>query len=197
MYPRATPDIQLDPGRLGDRLCGAFRPGHFRGVLTVVAKLFGLVRPDVAVFGRKDYQQALLIRRMVEDLDLGVSVEVAPTVREEDGLAMSSRNAYLSSAERAEAPGLWRALDAANRLFASGEERSSALLGAFHEVLARHGRLAPQYVEIVHPDTLSPLESALGGAVMAAAVFCGSTRLIDNVILGAAPDPRTTGGSRL
>ena len=196
MYPGATPDIQVDPGRLGDRLCGAFRPGHFRGVLTVVAKLFGLVRPDVAVFGRKDYQQALLIRRMVEDLDLGVRIEVAPTMREEDGLALSSRNAYLSAAERADAPGLWRALDAADRLFRSGEARSRALLGAFQDRVAAHARLAPQYVEIVHPDTLTPLEAAVPGAVMAAAVFCGSTRLIDNVVLGAATDPRIAGGFR-
>jgi pantoate--beta-alanine ligase len=196
MYPRATPDIQVDPGRLGDRLCGAFRPGHFRGVLTVVAKLFGLVRPDVALFGRKDYQQALLIRRMVEDLDLGVRIEVAPTVRESDGLALSSRNAYLSAAERTDAPGLWRALDGADSLFRSGEARVSVLLGAFQETLAAHPRLARQYAEIVHPDTLTPLESARPGAVLAAAAFCGSTRLIDNVILGAATaDPRVAGGS--
>jgi pantoate--beta-alanine ligase len=196
MYPRATPDIQVEPGRLGDRLCGAFRPGHFRGVLTVVAKLFGLLRPDVAIFGRKDYQQALLIRRMVEDLDLGVRIEVAPTVREHDGLALSSRNAYLSAPERADALGLWRALDAADRLFRGGEVRSQSLLAAFQERIAAHAHLAPQYVEIVHPDTLTPLESAVPGAVMAAAVFCGSTRLIDNVVFGAAADPRIAVGSR-
>jgi pantoate--beta-alanine ligase len=197
MYPRATPDIQVDPGQLADRLCGAFRPGHFRGVLTVVAKLFGLVRPEVAIFGRKDYQQALLIRRMVEDLDLGVSVDVAPTIREEDGLALSSRNAYLSAAERADAPGLWRALDAADRAFRSGETRSALLLEAFRATLGAHPSLTLQYVEIVHPDTLTPLESAMPGAVMAVAAFCGSTRLIDNVILGAAADPRIAAGSRV
>jgi pantoate--beta-alanine ligase len=194
MYPRSTPDIQVDPGRLGDRLCGAFRPGHFRGVLTVVAKLFGLVRPDVAVFGRKDYQQAVLIRRMVEDLELGLRIDVAPTVREADGLALSSRNAYLSVADRADAPGLWRALDTADRLFRSGETHASALVGAFRGALAAHARLAPQYVEVVDPDTLAPLEWVTPGAVMAAAAFCGSTRLIDNVILGAADaDPRLRG----
>jgi pantoate--beta-alanine ligase len=132
---------------------------------------------------------------MVEDLDIGVRIETAPTVREEDGLALSSRNAYLSAAERPEAPGLWRALDGADRLFASGETRTSTLLGTFERILAAHERLTPQYVEIVHPDTLSPLESAVPGAVMAAAVFCGSTRLIDNVILGAAADPRITVGA--
>ena len=196
MYPRATPDIQVDPGRLSDRLCGPFRPGHFRGVLTVVAKLFGLIRPDVAVFGRKDYQQSLLIRRMVEDLDLGVRIEVAPTVREEDGLALSSRNAYLSAAERSDAPGLWQSLDAADHAFRGGETRSSVLLEAFRARLGAHRHLSLQYVEIVHADTLAPLESVVPGAVIAAAVFCGATRLIDNLILGAAPDPRIGERSR-
>ena len=155
------------------------------------------MRPEVAIFGRKDYQQALLIRRMVEDLDLGVRIDVAPTIREDDGLALSSRNAYLSAAERAEAPGLWRGLDAADRLFRGGETRSSALLEAFHSTVAKHPRLALQYVEVVHPETLTPLESAIPGAVMAVAAYCGSTRLIDNVILGADADPRVATRTRV
>ena len=117
MYPGGRPEVTVTPGAMGRRLCGAHRPGHFAGVLTVVAKLFGLVRPDVAVFGQKDFQQAALIRRMVRDLELRVRVETAPIVREADGLAMSSRNSYLSAEERAQAPGLHRSLAAADRTF--------------------------------------------------------------------------------
>ncbi len=190
MYPHSSPAVQVDPGSLAERLCGAFRPGHFRGVLTVVAKLFGLVRPDHALFGRKDYQQAVLIGRMVEDLDMNVVIDVAPVVREEDGLALSSRNLYLSPDERAAAPGLWRALEAADKLFRAGEVRASSLIDRFRETLSRHERLRLQYVEVVHPTSLESLSEAADGSVIAAAAFCGSTRLIDNVLLGArSPDP--------
>jgi pantoate--beta-alanine ligase len=126
MYPGGGAGVTVSPGPLEDRLCGAFRPGHFAGVLTVVAKLFGLFRPDVAVFGRKDFQQAVLIRHMVDDLDMGVQVVTAPIVREPDGLAMSSRNAYLSDRERSEAVGLHAALTAATALYARGKPGGSS-----------------------------------------------------------------------
>jgi len=120
MYPGGDPVVTVDPGPMGDLLCGAFRPGHFRGVLTVVARLLGLFRPHVAVFGQKDYQQAVLIQRMVRDLALGADVLLGPVVREPDGLAMSSRNVYLDQARRKDALGLYRGLMAAREAFASG-----------------------------------------------------------------------------
>ncbi|HEX8359618.1 MAG TPA: pantoate--beta-alanine ligase, partial [Longimicrobium sp.] len=121
MYPHGEPAVQVVPGPLAERLCGAARPGHFQGVLTVVAKLFGIFQPDVAVFGQKDFQQAALIRRMVDDLDIPVRVEVAPIVRERDGLAMSSRNVYLSGPERESALALSRGLGRARALYGAGE----------------------------------------------------------------------------
>ena len=176
--------MTVDPGPLGDRLCGAARPGHFRGVLTAVAKLFGLVEPDVAVFGRKDFQQAVLIRRMAEDLDLGVEVVAAPIVREPDGLAMSSRNTYLSLEERADAVGLSQALAAAGGAFAAGERRSATLLNEAELRLSAHPLLETQYLEAVDPVTLKATQTAKKGTVVAVAAFCGRTRLIDNIELG-------------
>jgi pantoate--beta-alanine ligase len=191
MYPHGLPRVTVDPGPAGDRLCGAFRPGHFRGVLTVVARLFGLVRPEVAVFGRKDAQQAALIRQMVRDLELGVEIEVAPLVREEDGLALSSRNAYLTPFERRTAPLLFRALVETDRAFRDGE-RDAARLEAFARGgLDRAREFRTDYVELVDPGTLDPLPRAEAGALLAAAAWLGKTRLIDNVVLGAADgDPR-------
>jgi len=183
MYPDGDPRITVSPGALGNRLCGAFRPGHFRGVLTVVARLFGLFRPDVAVFGRKDFQQAVLIRRMVRDLELRVRVETGPIVREPDGLAMSSRNTYLSEAERRDARGLHGALFAARRLFDGGEDRADILLQEVRKVVAEHRLLELQYAELVDPDTLDPTMLARDGSVIALAAFCGTTRLIDNMEL--------------
>lgn len=183
MYPGGPPVVTVDPGPMGARLCGAYRPGHFAGVLTVVAKLFGLFRPDVAVFGRKDFQQAVLIRRMVTDLELGVDVRTAPVVREPDGLAMSSRNSYLSPEERAQAPGIHRGLQAARERFRSGVDDPEALLEAYREVLVEHPLLRGQYAEVVHPETLEPVSRAGPGDVIAVAAFCGSTRLIDNLEL--------------
>jgi pantoate--beta-alanine ligase len=184
MYPGGQAVVTVHPGRLGDRLCGAYRPGHFGGVLTVVAKLFGLFRPDVAVFGRKDYQQAVLIRRMVQDLEMGpVDVRMGPIVRESDGLALSSRNAYLSPEERAQAMGLSQALAAARTAFAGGERSAPALVARMKGRLKDYPLLATQYVELVHPDTLSPVERAEDGTVAALAAFCGRTRLIDNASL--------------
>lgn len=191
MYPGGEPVVTVDPGALAERLCGTYRPGHFHGVVTVVAKLFGLMRPDVAVFGRKDYQQAVLVRRMVRDLNLPVEVQVGPLVREPDGLAMSSRNAYLSDDERAQAVGLFEALEAADAAFRAGEGRPEVLLDRARSVLASHPLVRPQYLELVDPETLEPLAEAREGAVLAAAAHLGSTRIIDNLILGAGrTDPR-------
>ena len=189
LYPEGEPVIRVDPGEMGRTLCGAFRPGHFRGVLTVVATLFGLTQPKVAVFGRKDFQQAILIRRMVEDLELGVHIEIAPLVRDTDGVALSSRNACLSANERRDAAGIWQALSAADRLFGSGEGRSAHLLRRVRAELSEHSLVNLQYVECVNPETLESAENAEPGSVIAMAAFCGTTRLIDNVVLGSTPDP--------
>lgn len=183
MYPDGDPRVTVRAGALGERLCGRFRPGHFDGVLTVVAKLFGLFGPDVAVFGRKDFQQAVLIRRMIYDLEMDVRVELGPILRESDGLAMSSRNSYLDAEQRREVPRLYEALQEARRMFKDGERRARALLGVVHRAVARSPLLALQYAEIVDPETLDPLDPVGPGAVLALAAFCGETRLIDNVEL--------------
>jgi pantoate--beta-alanine ligase len=183
VYPGGDPAVQIVPLRLADRLCGAFRPGHFQGVLTIVAKLFLIVGPDVAIFGQKDYQQAVLVRRMVEDLDLPVRIEVAPIVREPDGLAMSSRNVYLDPEERERARAIPRGLDLAVRAFRAGETDPRRLVEIVRDELAAVPGIRPQYVELVHPDSLEPVDVANPGAVLAVAAFVGGTRLIDNVIL--------------
>lgn len=183
VYPRGEPAVQVVPGRMADVLCGAHRPGHFRGVLTVVAKLFGVVRPDVALFGQKDYQQAVLIRRMVEDLDMGIEIDVAPIVREPDGLAMSSRNVYLRPEDRSRALGLSRGLGRAAEAFRAGERDAARLRDLARAEIGSGPGVRVQYVELVHPDTLEPLAEAAAGSVLAVAAFVGETRLIDNVIL--------------
>ena len=196
IYPRGEPRIQVDPGEMGVRLCGAFRPGHFRGVLTVVAKLFGLIGPDWALFGRKDFQQAILVRQMVEDLELGVRIEVAPLVRDSDGMALSSRNVYLTGDQRRDASGIWLALSAADELFRAGETRSTRLLEEVRSTVSTNPGIRLQYAEAVNPETLQPAERAQAGTVIAIAAFCGKTRLIDNVVLGqSAPDPRVGRGA--
>lgn len=181
MYPR-EPSIWVDPGPLADRLCGARRPGHFRGVLTVVLKLLHVVEPDVAVFGRKDFQQSVLIRRMTEEMNLPVRIEVAPIVREEDGLAMSSRNRYLSDRGREAAASLPEALRRARKLFGDGVRNPGALRAAALSVLREAGAEA-EYVEIVDPTGLRPVEEARGDAVCALAAHVEGTRLIDNAPL--------------
>jgi len=168
---------------LTDHLCGARRPGHFRGVATVVAKLFGLCRPDRAYFGQKDVQQALLIRRMAVDLDLGVDVVLCPIVREPDGLAMSSRNVYLTPTERSQAPVLYRALREAEALIAAGESDAGVVRDAVVNVLAGAPLARMDYVELVSPGDLRPVDVIAGEVVVAVAVRFGATRLIDNVIV--------------
>jgi pantoate--beta-alanine ligase len=182
MYPLGAPWTEIEPVHGAEHLCGASRPGHFAGVLTVVAKLFGIVRPDVAVFGQKDYQQLVLIRRMVADLDIGVEVLSAPIVRDPDGLAMSSRNAYLTTEERARALVISQTLERCEARFASGERNAEAFRGLLMEV-DRPG-VELEYGEVVDGETLEPIEEVSEGAVCALAARVGSTRLIDNTILG-------------
>jgi len=184
MYPE-PPRVTVQPGPAGERLEGAVRPGHFAGVLTVVAKLLHAVEPDVAIFGRKDFQQAALIRRMVRDLGFPVEIVVAPTVREPDGLAMSSRNAYLDAGARAAAAALPRALATAVEAFRAGERGGTALSGRARRVLEAEPGVAIDYVACVAPDTVEPVEAVDGTSVLALAARVGGTRLIDNVVLGA------------
>jgi pantoate--beta-alanine ligase len=182
MYPEGEPWIAVVPERGADLLCGASRPGHFRGVLTVVAKLFGLFQPDVAVFGRKDFQQLALVRRMVADLDLPVQVVAGETVREPDGLAMSSRNAYLSPSERERARALSRALAECRALFASGEREPERYRRALRGI--ERAGVVVEYGEVVDARTLEPVERVAAGSVCALAARVGGTRLIDNTVLG-------------
>ena len=156
---------------------------HFDGVTTVVAKLFNMAGPDVAFFGQKDAQQALVIRRMARDLDMPVRIEVCPTVREESGLALSSRNAYLDPAERERAAALHRALEAADETVAAGERDASAVLAAARDQLAAAG-VEPEYLELRSADDLSPVESVNGSTLLAVAARVGRARLIDNKVLG-------------
>ena len=164
---------------LSRRLCGASRPGHFRGVCTVVSKLFNCVRPDVAVFGQKDAQQALVIKRMVRDLNFPIEIIVAPIVREPDGLALSSRNVRLSAEERKSALGLSRALGMAREAFARGERDAATVRRRIEEELAASG-LRTDYVEIVDTGTMEPVAQLAPGVRVALAAFAGQTRLIDN-----------------
>ncbi len=179
----ADASVWIDEVRLSHGLCGASRPGHFRGVCTVVAKLFNLTQPHVAVFGEKDAQQLRVIRRMVRDLDIPVEIVAGPTVREPDGLAMSSRNAYLSPEERAQAVCLRRALDAAAARLAAGERDAARLRAAMADVIAGAPLARADYVEIVDDETLEPVAAIDRPALAALAVFVGRTRLIDNAVL--------------
>ena len=183
VFPSGRPEVTVDPGPRGTRLEGAARPTHFRGVLTVVAALFWLVRPQVAVFGEKDYQQLVLVRAMVRDLGMGVDVVGAETVREPDGLAMSSRNAYLDAEQRRRALALSKALRAGSDAAAAGP---TAVLTAARAVLAASDGVAVDYLELTDPD-LGPTP-ATGPARLLIAAGVGGTRLIDNtpVLLGAA-----------
>ena len=166
--------------RLTQGLCGAHRPGHFEGVTTIVAKLFAAVKPHVAVFGQKDAQQTLVIQKMVRDLNLDVEIAIAPTVREADGLAMSSRNAYLSPDERREAPSLYRALMLGKKMIDRGERRASRVVAAMRDVIepSRHAKI--DYIEAVDAESLAPVEVLENSVLLAVAVRFGEARLIDN-----------------
>ncbi|MDA9465097.1 pantoate--beta-alanine ligase [Bradyrhizobium sp. CCBAU 53415] len=177
----------IEPGDLAKSLCGAFRPGHFRGVATVVCKLLNMVQPDVVFFGQKDFQQCAVVRRMAVDLNLPIEIVTVPTVREQDGLAMSSRNRYLSKEERQRALAINRGLSAALDEFHSGERNVEKLIAIAKGHLEAVDRL--QYLELVDGDTLNTADSPLRRpAALCAAAYVGSTRLIDNVIL-ALPIP--------
>jgi len=168
---------------LQERLCGKSRPGHFRGVATVVLKLFNIVSPDLAFFGAKDAQQVKIIERMAADLDLAVEVVTCPLVREPDGLALSSRNAYLNTEERRAALVLSRSLRWAERAVAAGERDAASLVAGIRSAIEAEPLARIDYVEAVDPDSLEPVAEVRGGVLVALAVFIGSTRLIDNIRL--------------
>src|SRR6058998_3186091 len=181
IYP-TEPLVRVSPGPMADTLEGAARPGHFAGVLTVVAKLFHMVEPDIAVFGRKDFQQAVLVRRMAADLDFGVEIDVAPIVRELDGLALSSRNAYLKGDDRRAALALSRALRAVEQAWRSGEADPQALQRRGMQVL-RAPDVRPEYLALVD-EQMRPVARVDARTVVVIAARVGTTRLIDNVVLG-------------
>jgi pantoate--beta-alanine ligase len=184
----------LDPGHIATVFEGAIRPGHFRGVATVVLKLFNIVRPDIALFGQKDFQQVVVIRRLVEDLNLPVQIAVCPIVREADGLARSSRNVYLNEEERKAALVLFRSLERAEEIAQSGEADPHKLLGEMRKTFAAEPRVRLDYAAIVNSGTLEPVTRVIPGSVALVAARLGSVRLIDNLIFGP---PGSTPESRL
>jgi pantoate--beta-alanine ligase len=185
MYP-AGAFTWVTVEELSGKLDGRSRPGHFRGVTTIVAKLFHIVEPNVAFFGQKDAAQVAIIRRMVRDLNLPVEIAVCPIVREPDGLAMSSRNAYLDPAQRRQALVLHRALLRIEQLAESGEQSAASLIAAAREVFAQEEEKSVRldYVEVVDPETLDPVDDISSGALAAVAAYVGATRLIDNILVG-------------
>jgi pantoate--beta-alanine ligase len=182
MYPAGF-QTHVEPGRLADPMEGAGRPGHFRGVTTVVTKLFSAVRPVAAVFGQKDFQQLTIVRRMVVDLDMGVEIVAAPTVRDPDGLAMSSRNRRLTAQQRAASVCVPRALEAAAQVMDSGERRSDRLLAAARAVFDLEPEVRLEYISVADADTLEAIDIVERPAVIAVAAWFGEVRLIDNRLL--------------
>jgi pantoate--beta-alanine ligase len=174
--------------KLTEGLCGENRPGHFRGVTTVCAKLFNIVQPDVAFFGQKDAQQTVVIKRMVADLNIPLKIQVCPTVREEDGLAVSSRNKYLNKIERKDAPLLYKSLQKAKQLIGIGVTDPEQIITKMKKILAESSLLETEYIEIIDPETLEPLNPVKGPALVALAVRFGQARLIDNILVDAASD---------
>lgn len=170
---------------LGEVLCGKFRPNHFRGVATVVTKLFNIVQPDTSYFGQKDAQQAIIIKKMVEDLNIPVRIKVMPIVREGDGLAMSSRNVYLSSEERKDALVLRQALNLAKNLIAQGNSNSVYLMQKMRGLINKKKSAKIQYISVVNPQDLKPVAKIEGRVLIALAVWIGKTHLIDNIIINA------------
>lgn len=182
MYPSGFLTY-VEVEQLGCGLCGPSRPGHFRGVATVVAKLLNIIEPHAMYLGQKDTQQAAILSRMVEDLNVPVKVIVCPTVREKDGLAMSSRNVYLSPEDRRKAPGLYRALLSAQELIRQGERRSANIMSHASSMIRQNVSDRIDYVECVDPRTLLPVERIERSCLIAAAVHLGNTRLIDNIVV--------------
>jgi pantoate--beta-alanine ligase len=185
MYPPGATTFVTVEG-MSEKLCGRSRPGHFRGVTTVVAKLFNIVEPDRAFFGQKDSAQVVIIRRMVRDLDLDVEIVVCPIVREPDGLALSSRNAYLDPQQRQQATVLHRSLMRVQALADGGESKTDRLIAAALEVFKQQPEVRLDYFEIVDCDTLDRVADTAQGALVAVAAFVGATRLIDNIVLRGA-----------
>jgi pantoate--beta-alanine ligase len=180
MYPR-PPACLVDVGTLADHLCGPFRPGHFRGVATVVLKLLQIVQPQRAYFGRKDAQQLAIVRRMVADFNVPAAVVGVETIRESDGLALSSRNQHLSPAERQLAPALYRALREAERLVGSGIVDAGEVVRRASATLSGNAGIRLEYLEVVDPETLQPVDAITGTVLIAGAMWVGATRLIDNI----------------
>jgi pantoate--beta-alanine ligase len=189
IYPAGFSTYVVPAGAVSERLEAASRPGHFRGVATVVAKLFNILQPDAAYFGQKDAQQVAVLRRMAADLNFPLTLRVLPTVREPDGLAMSSRNAYLGQQDRAAATMLHRALEAGRARFVSAPDGEGkpveAAIAAMRDVIAAEPRVALDYVDICHPDTFEPLRARAAPALLALAARVGPARLIDNYLLRA------------
>jgi pantoate--beta-alanine ligase len=183
MYPAGF-NFAVDPGALGEPLEGSIRPGHFRGVATVVLKLFNIVQPDHAYFGKKDAQQLAVIRKLVRDFDLPVEIVPMPTLREPDGLAMSSRNTYLTPEQRPAAIVLWQALSLAQEMWARGTRDAEAFRSRLRELISAEELAHIDYVSVANPDTLQELERVQGPALVSLAVRIGRTRLIDNGVLG-------------
>ncbi len=183
MYPAGF-STYVDPPQVAEPLEGQCRSGHFRGVTTVVLKLFNLAQADIAFFGQKDYQQAQVIQRMAQDLDLPIEIRVCPTVREPDGLAMSSRNRYLNDEERERSLTLWRSLQLAARLFARGERDSDTVTGRMRELFEQAGISRIDYVALADPDTLEPVRQLQESTMALVAAYVGDTRLIDNCRIG-------------
>lgn len=182
MYPCGY-KTYMEVEDLSDVLCGKFRPGHFRGVTTVVLKLFNMVNPDIAYFGQKDAQQAIIIKKMACDLNLGVKIKVMPTVREKDGLALSSRNVYLSPQERQEAVILFQALNLAKALSKQGNRDSLAIIRKMRRLIETKKSARVQYIAIVGSEDLKPVEKIRERVLIALAVWIGKTHLIDNIII--------------
>ncbi|WP_107667684.1 bifunctional pantoate--beta-alanine ligase/(d)CMP kinase [Cyanothece sp. BG0011] len=181
--PFDQPTQVIPPKSMISSLCGPFRPGHFQGVATIVTKLLNIVSPDVAYFGEKDAQQLAIIRQLVQDLNLPVRIKGCPIVREPSGLAYSSRNQYLSEAQKEEAIALYQGLQAAKQAFLAGERQTNVLVGCVKDTISAYSGITIQYVECVHPQTLQPLETIEEAGLLAIAAYVGSTRLIDNMIL--------------
>ena len=171
--------------RLTNTLCGLSRPGHFRGVTTVVAKLFGIIKPDIAYFGQKDAQQAVVVKKMVEDLNMDIEIKVMPIVRDGDGLAMSSRNMYLSEKERKDALCLNQALIKAEAAVKSGERHAPKIIAMISDIIKNKPTARIEYIEVVDAKTLKAVDVIVGETLIVLAVFIGKTRLIDNVVLNS------------
>jgi pantoate--beta-alanine ligase len=182
MYPSQN-ITWVNVEKLTETLCGRSRPGHFKGVTAVCAKLFNIIQPDIALFGQKDAQQAVVIKRMVADLHMPLKIQVCPTVREDDGLAVSSRNKYLTPEERKDAPLLYESLQKAKQLIQAGTTDAEKIITEMKKILSRSEVLQPEYVEIVNAETLQPKSEIIGPALIALAARLGSARLIDNILI--------------